>query len=64
MEFYLDTLPLKEQSRDRGRVGYGLPWRYRICLDMAPARGISIYLPPFLDRSAFYREPGANSTAR
>jgi hypothetical protein len=22
---------------------------------MAPARGISIYFPPFLDRAAFYR---------
>ncbi len=31
---------------------------------MAPARGISIYFPQFLDRSAFYRELDFASATR
>jgi hypothetical protein len=36
----------------------------RVGASMAPARGLSIYFPPFVDRSAFYRELDFASATR
>ena len=54
------STPLKRRA---GQVGERLGRERLVPMfttlgDKAPARGISIYVPPFLDRSVFYREPG------